>query len=147
MKKKYQLDRNHLEDAAIVLNLNPNYFYVIRTKCQERFNYIRSLDRNNLVNAYNLYEQEKRELYDKTIDMDKWLRKRKLSYRFSRILYKKKIYNHPVSFQTAFKKFMSQGFIGSHKTIEKYEKILKIFNEFKNNNEDELNIFLNTIKD
>ena len=117
---------------AVKLNLDRNYFYVMRCSCLPKYEYIQSLN-NDFEKGFHKYVKDMELLKLKLCDMYFKLEDNKLISTFGAFLTVKEITKNPNSFGSSSSGVLfntREGF-SAHSVFLRYEAILDAYTEFE----------------
>ena len=126
------MDNNNLCQVAKYFGHNKNYYYVLRLKSPERFNYIKNIHPNNFFKSCISYQEEMEILKNNLQDICYHLEDEGLMHKFSIYVYNKKFFKNTNSISSSFSRivFSSKPGFHFHKTYLKYQKIIPLYNNF-----------------
>ena len=128
--------------AAIHLGFTKDHFAVMKRLTPDKFYYIRSLDEDNMVIAYERYKHIQNEIKNALIDIYyELVEKRKFS-EFCRTLIPHGIFENEHSAQSAIPDAIfntADGFY-YHDQFLRYQKIVELFSKYKKESVCEMNV-------
>jgi hypothetical protein len=113
------------------LNLNRNYFHMIKATSPDKYNYMMSLDKD-IATAYHKYQDEVLSVYYRAQDMYYEMADDKSLTQFSKHLKGIGMYKHDLSFINALSTVVFKSTPGlNHITFVKYKEVINEYDRFK----------------
>ncbi len=133
MEKQHGKANQSICEISKHFGYGKNHFHIIKLKSPERYNYINSLEPDDLKVAYQKYLDEMDDLKFKIQDIYYYLEDHRLISQFGRFLKEKKVFKHPNSLNNTFMRtiFRTKPGFSFHKTYLRYQQIPQLFKEFK----------------